>query len=119
MKEVFMQIRNTLAGGAVALSLVMASALPAMAATNVVVTPSNTNGWSTGDTNTGGTVTFVTDATSPLPNGALQLTTNGTNEARAQYLHAANTPLSDLNDLSYSTKQVSGPPTADPSYQVL
>jgi hypothetical protein len=39
--------------------------------------------------------------------------------ARAPYLHAANTPLSDVAELSYWTKQVSGPPHADPSYQLI
>jgi hypothetical protein len=89
------------------------------AGSTVVVTPTNTQGWSTADTRLGGAVNFVTDATSPAPTGALQLTTDGTNAAKAQYMHAANTPLSNVTELSYYTKQVSGRPTIDdPSYQV-
>jgi hypothetical protein len=92
---------------------------PAFAASTVVVYPGNTQGWTTGDTRTGGTVDFVNDATSPYPTGALQLTTDATNAAKAQYVHtAANVPLSSVTDLSYYTKQVSGPAVADPSYQI-
>jgi hypothetical protein len=88
------------------------------AATTVVVTPSNTQGFSTADTRPGGAVAFVSDPTSPLPTGALQLTTDATNEAKAQYLHATNTPLSQITELAYQTKQVGGPAVADPSYQL-
>lgn len=89
------------------------------AGTTVVVTPTDTQGWSTADTRPGGSVDFVLDATAPRGTGALQLTTNATTTAKAQYLHAANTPLSSVTQLSYYTKQVSGPPVADPSYQVI
>ncbi len=90
------------------------------AATTTVVTPSNTEGWSTADTRPGGAVNFVADATSPFPGGALQLTTNASTTAKAQYLHATNTPLSAVTDLSYYTKQVSAPFLgAAASYQVI
>jgi hypothetical protein len=91
----------------------------AVAATTIVVTPTNTQGWSTADTRPGGQVNFVVDATAPGGVGALQLITDATVTAKAQYLHAANEPLSGVTDLSYYTKQVSGPPHADPSYQVI
>jgi len=91
----------------------------ALAATTVVVTPANQQGWSTADTRTGGTVTFVSDPTSPYPAGALQLTTDLTPAAKAQYLHAANDPLASVTQLGYWTKQVSGPALADPSYQLV
>ena len=92
----------------------------ATADTTVVVRPTNTQGWSTADTRTGGAVNYVTDATPPGGGtGALQLTTDATTAAKAQYLHATNTPLANVTDLSYYTKQVSGPPHADPSYQLL
>jgi hypothetical protein len=92
----------------------------AVAATTVVVTPTNTHGWSTADTRPGGQVNFVVDATAPSGVGALQLTTDATVTAKAQYLHAANTPLSAVTDLSYYTKQVAPPgPVADPSYQLV
>ncbi len=90
------------------------------AATTIVVTPANTQGWSIADTRPGGAVTFVADPTSPAPTGALQLTTNATTTAKAQYLHAANTPLINVTDLSYYTKQVSAAfPGGDPSYQLI
>ncbi|HEX8286784.1 MAG TPA: hypothetical protein VF556_02245 [Pyrinomonadaceae bacterium] len=90
----------------------------ALAAGTVVVTPTNTQGWSTADTRPGGAVNFVEDSTAPSGVGALQLTTNGTNEAKAQYMHSANVPLNEVTELSYYTKQLSGPPTAAPSYQL-
>ena len=91
----------------------------ASADTTIVVTPTNQQGWSTADTRPGGSVNFVVDATAPAGVGALQLTTDATTTAKAQYLHGANTPLADVTELSYYTKQVSGPPIADPAYQVI
>ncbi len=95
----------------------LALALPAMA--QIVVTPTDQQGWSTADTRPGGQVNFVVDNTAPSGVGALQLITDATTAAKAQYLHAANTPLADVTELSYYTRQVSGPPHADPSYQLL
>jgi hypothetical protein len=92
-----------------------------VSAATTVVTPSNTQGWSTADTRPGGAVNFVSDSSSPFPNGALQLTTDTTTTAKAQYLHAvASTSIADVNDLSYYTKQVSSLfAGGDPSYQLL
>lgn len=105
--------------GVTSVAAVFMFAVSAYAVTStVVVTPSNTQGWTTADTRVGGDVQFVTDSTSPYPSGALQLTTDSTNAAKAQYMHDANVPLSDVTDLSYHTKQVSGPAVADPSYQL-
>jgi hypothetical protein len=104
---------------AAALVLVVAGASSVLAGTTVVVTPANQQGWSTSDTRPGGTVTFVSDPTSPLPAGALQLTTDLTTAAKAQYLHAASSQLSSLAEAGYYTKQLSGPPLADPSYQLV
>jgi hypothetical protein len=101
-------------GAAIALPFAAKAAEPS----TVVVTPTNTQGWTTADTRPGGAVNYVGDPTSPYPSGALQLTTDNTNAAKAQYLHSASGSLSDVTELSYSTKQVSGPPTADPSYQL-
>ncbi|MEO6513158.1 MAG: hypothetical protein ABIR37_00580 [Candidatus Saccharimonadales bacterium] len=115
-----MNIKRLIAGLA-ATPLVAALAMPltAFAATTVTVTPTNTQGWSTADTRPGGTVTYVTDNTSPLPTGALQLSTDATNAAKAQYMHAANVALSDVTALSYETKQVAGPRNLDDaSYQL-
>jgi hypothetical protein len=101
-------------------TLLFVSMAAAVVAPNIVVTPTNTQGWSTADTTAGGAVNFVTDTTAPAGCGALQLTTNATTTAKAQYLHEANTPLASVTQLSYYTKQVSGTPgVADPSYQVV
>jgi hypothetical protein len=91
----------------------------ALAASTIVVTPTNQQGWSTADTRPGGDVNFVVDPTAPAGNGALQLTTDATTAAKAQYMHATNTPLADVTELSYYTRQISGPPHADPSYQLV
>jgi hypothetical protein len=105
--------------GLLALVLTVAVASVASAATTVVVTPTNTQGWSTADTRPGGEVNFVADPTSPYPTGALQLKTDLTTTAKAQYLHDATGTLSSVTELSYWTKQVSGPIHADPSYQLI
>jgi hypothetical protein len=103
-----------------ALVATLAFSLTAAAATTVVVTPANQQGWSTADTRPGGSVTFVADATAPGGIGALRLTTDATTAAKAQYLHAANTPLSQVTDLSYYTKQNSASfVEGAPSYQVI
>lgn len=89
------------------------------AAAPVVVTPTNTQGWSTADTRPGGAVGFVSDSTAPSGVGALQLTTDLTTTAKAQYMHEATTALSAVTDLSYWTKQNSAVfPGGDPSYQL-
>ena len=111
--------RILVAAATAAVSLVAASA--ASAAT-VVVTPANTHGWSTADTRPGGAVNYVVDGTAPgSPSvGALQLTTDATTAAKAQYLHDAATPIGDVVDLSYDTKQNSASFVGgDPSYQFL
>jgi hypothetical protein len=100
-------------------TFVFGSAGTVGAASTVVVTPTNTQGWSTADTASGGQVNFVTDATAPAGAGALQLTTDATIASKAQYLHAANTPLASVTELSYYTKQISASiPVGDPSYQL-
>ena len=86
----------------------------------VIVTPDHQQGWSTADTRPGGAVTFVTDPTAPAGRGALQLNTDATTAAKAQYLHAANTPLANVTELSYYTKQNSASfADGDPSYQLV
>lgn len=109
------RIAATLAGAAIA-TLAMSGIVSA--ATTVVVTPAHQQGWSEAATNAGGDVNFVVDASAP-GGAALQLTTDGTNAARAQYMHAASGSLSSVTELSYQTKQNSGPPEAAPSYQLV
>lgn len=104
------------------LLLAMVPGLATAEPSQVIVTPSNTQGWSTEDTRPGGAVNYTNDTTAPgsPSNGALQLTTDATTTAKAQYLHATNTPIADVNDLSYSTKQNSAAfAGGDTSYQLL
>ena len=96
-----------------------AAASIAFAASTVLVTPTNTQGWSTADTRTGGAVNYVVDATSPAGVGALQLTTDLTTTAKAQYMHAASGSIADVTELSYYTKQNSALFAGGaPSYQL-
>ena len=93
------------------------------AASTVVVTPSNQQGWTTAppvaDNRPVSSVQFVSDATAPGGTGALQLTTDNTNASKAQYMHTTSTPLADITNLSYHTKQVSASfAQGDPSYQL-
>jgi len=110
------------AAGIVALATAIGLPFAAHAApTQVVVTPSNTQGWSTSDTRPGGAVNYVADPTAPgTPHtGALQLTTDATTTSKAQYMHASSTPLSQVTELSYATKQNSASfAQGDASYQV-
>jgi hypothetical protein len=77
----------------------------ASAASTVVVTPVHENGWTTADTRPGGDVEFVPDATAPSGTAALQLITDATGTAKAQYMHETSTPLSSITDLNYFAKQ--------------
>jgi|GEM_PF-6235390 len=109
--------------------LIMAIAIPlgakAATPTNVIVTPTNQQGWSslspTADTRAGGTVSFNNDTSAPgnPHHGALMMTTDSTTIAKAQYMHNTATPLYSVTKLSYSTKQnAPNGLIADPSYQV-
>ena len=101
------------------MALVAPATATLISGSTVVVTPTNQQGWTTADTRTGGAVNFVVDNTAPSGNGALQLITDATTAAKAQYMHAANLPLSDVTALSYYTKQVSASfDGGDPSYQL-
>src|SRR3954468_2139832 len=98
---------------------ILSIGLAVAAAAQIVVTPTNTQGWSTADTRPGGAVNFVADSSSPAGIGALQLTTDISTTAKAQYMHDASIPLASVNELSYSTKQNSAIfPGGDPSYQL-
>ena len=114
-----MNIKKILLAGTTAGFLAVVTVTGAFAASTVVVTPSNPQGWSTSDTRPGGNVATIADATSPYPTGALQLTTDATTTAKAQYLHAANDSLSTVTELGYHTKQNSGPSFAAASYQLI
>ena len=118
--------RSTAALGASALAVGVLLAGPAAAGADpseVVVTPSNTQGWYPADVRASGNYDYLADASAPgSPNlGALQLTTAaGDNAAKVQYLHYTDTALKDITSLSYYTKQNAGtPPAGDPSYQLV
>jgi hypothetical protein len=113
------KILTALLGSMIATALVISASVAA--ATRVVVTPPlNSGGWSTADTRPGGAVNFVADSTAPAGNGALQLTTDATTTAKAQYMYATNTPILSVSELSYWTKQVSASfAQGDPSYQLV
>jgi len=74
--------------------------------TTVVVDQVNLNGWSTGSTGSGGTVTFKNVSAAPLGSGALELKTDNTNPARAQLVHDENLRLDEVTEISYQAKQV-------------
>jgi hypothetical protein len=97
-----------LAGSAGTISVIMngsASALPA----TIVSTPSNTQGWAAQD----GTPTYVAGPAGADGNGSLKLTTDV--QAKQNYFHGANTPLSGVSGLGYSMYDTSGVPA---SYQL-
>jgi hypothetical protein len=112
------RIAMALGGGIMAALLVPAVAMAAPPG-QTRVTPNHQLGWSTADTRPGGDVNFVVDSSAPAGDGALQLTTDATTAAKAQYMHSAQVPLSSVTSLGYDTKQNSGPPVAAPSYQLL
>lgn len=86
--------------------------------TRVVVKGDDAKGWYAGDVRPGGAVSYFGDSTSPFPTGVLALTTDATEDAKAQYLKLANIPLAQVTDLSYYTKHVAGPASAAVSYQL-
>ena len=93
------------------------------AATTVTVTQ-NSSSWHTLDTRPGGTVAFTEAYGAPpgLGSGALELKTNATTAAKADYFTFAHagTPLASVTELAYWTYQAATPqpPVADPSYQL-
>lgn len=113
-------VKKLAVGTAAVAMTASAFVLTASAAGTVVVTPTNTQGWSTDDTRPGGSVNYITDSSAPGGNGALLLTTTPNTAAKAQYMHSAdNTPLANVNDLSYQTKQINASfAQGDPSYQL-
>lgn len=123
LSQIGAQTKHLMVVGAAGIASVVAVAafpLTAHAAGTVVVTPAHNDGWATADTNAGGSVQYFNDPSSPAPDGALMLTTDGTNSAKAQYMHTANTALKDVTTLSYATRQISASSASgDPSYQLV
>lgn len=114
-------VRRVLLSALTATALALSVVLPVLADTTIVVTAANTQGWFEGESNNNSTIEFVTDVTAPGGTGALELTTALLpTSAKAQYLHAADTLLVDVTEMSYWTRQMSAAfPGADPSYQVV
>lgn len=109
---------NTFISKIVSVSILTIS-FAAAAAAQVVVTPTNTQGWFSDDTRPGGAINYVVDSTAPGAYGALQLTTDATTAAKAQYMHVAATALSSVTELAYDTRQVSASfAGGDASYQL-
>jgi hypothetical protein len=105
--------------GTLGLAIVLPLTPAFSAGPTIVVSPANPQGWSTADTRPGGAVNFVFDNAAPSGIGALQLTTDSTTTSKAQYMHAANTALADVTELSYYTRQISASfAGGDPSYQL-
>lgn len=100
----------------IAVSAVMAISFGTMAAANnyIIVTPTNEQGFEK-TVLAGGTVSFVADSAAP-GNGALRLTTDSNPDSYAGYFKETNTRLADIRELSYYTKQNSGPTFADASF---
>lgn len=100
-----------------ALVAVFALSFAAAAATTVVVTPANQQGW-TAATGAGGVLSTVAEPTAPGGRAVLQMTTTASNDSYAEYDHEANVPLAQVTQLSFATRQVSGPSYADPAYYI-
>jgi hypothetical protein len=119
-----MTVRQKISAAVSGAGIALCLPVVAFAATTTVVTSANTQGWSTQDTRANGSVTFAADAPAMFGSGALRLKTGAStpspSQDKAQYMHGANTPLSDVTNLSYYTKQVSASfAGGDPSYQLV
>lgn len=87
---------------------------------DVIVRAATTQGWSQANSVSGGTTSFVSDATAPYGYGALQLVTANNNDSKVQRVKTVSIKLSDIATLSYWTKQVSATnPTHAPSLQLV
>lgn len=120
-----MKIKRVLIGALASIGLVAMMPMTALAAPTIVaVTPAHTQGWTSAEpvatTTAGGVVSFIDDSTSPLPQSALHLTTTNSSASKAQYMKPDGvTKLSNVTNLSYSTKQNSASFEAGlPSYQL-
>ncbi len=119
-----MRNRFSLRRAAVVAAPVAALVFASVAAAATIVVTQNSSGWGPMDTRPGGAVEFTEEHGAPagLGEGSLELTTDATTAAKADYwtLAHAGTPLADVTDLSYWTYQAATPqaPTAAASYQV-
>jgi len=112
----------TISGAAVLATLGLAIGLPLAAhaaASTVVVSPSNPQGWAFFDDNgNGGSGSFVTGpGTPPLGVGSAQLSVNAVNQGYALGGTTNSTKLADLTTVSYSTYVQQGNNTIAPALQ--
>ncbi len=122
-----MKIRKYLAPFSLLFVFTMISVISASAQDDpetLVVTPVNPRGWTseppTADTRPGGSFALIQDTSAPLGTGAASLITNNTTTAKVQFMHAADTPLSAVTTLGYSSKTNSASfADAAPSYQLV
>lgn len=124
MRRINRRVRFGVLGSLAALAgSIMAIAGSAATPTTVVVTQNSTS-WSTMDTRPGGAVEFTEAYGAPagLGSGSLELTTDATTAAKADYWtrESFGTRLGDVTDLSYWTYQAATPqpPHAAVSYQL-
>lgn len=90
----------------------------------LVVTPVNPRGWTStaapADTRPGGTFALINSPGAPLGTGSASLVTDNTTTAKVQFMHAADTPLSAITTLGYSSKTNGATfASAAPSYQLV
>jgi hypothetical protein len=109
--------------GSIAAVAVAVTAIAATAAPTTVVVTQNSASWAPMDTRPGGDQEFTEPYGAPagLGDGSLELTTDATTTAKADYFTFAHagTALADVTDLSYWTYQAVGQlPHADASYQL-
>ncbi len=110
----------------------LGSALPLIISQKAGAAPSetvtqNSTAWTSAEpeatTTSGGSASFIVDASSPNGVGALHLTTDSTTASKAQLMDYFTTPLAlsgvTAGSLSFHTKQNSASfPQGDPSYQI-
>ncbi len=87
--------------------------------TTVVVRSSDMQGWSEANT-VGGVVAFIDDATAPIGDGVLNLTTQSDNQDRAGISRTEDVRLADVTTLKYTTKRGAGfADVGSASYRIL
>jgi hypothetical protein len=103
--------RFTIASFALVGSLGIALMPAVSAASAIVVTPTNTQGWATQD----GAPTYVNGPSGADGAGSLEFMTDSTDASKQNYFHATNTPLADAAGMGYMVDVTSGVPA---SYQL-
>lgn len=105
-KKAFLIVMSIMALVAQPLYGVVASRVAQAAAPTV--TPTTLGGWVSA-VNDGATNSFVVDGTAPSGTGALQIKTANNNNSRARFSKSVDVKLSDVTDISFVSKLISGP----------